>query len=76
MPKPEWTNLEMNENVRAVFYEIANRASNMMDDDAADWLPSIYRLACDATGEDPWPTLEAAGFKRDGSRPTDAGSVT
>lgn len=61
---PEWSNLEMSETVRAVLYEIANRAANMLDDDAADWMPSIYRLACDATGEDPWPLLEQAGWKR------------
>jgi hypothetical protein len=44
------------------FYEISNRAANMMDQDAADWLPSIYRIACDACGENPLPMLRAAGF--------------
>ena len=43
----------------AALYEIANRAGNMCDDDAADWLPSIYKIACDVTGENPEPLLEA-----------------
>ena len=47
------------------FCEIANRASNFMDPDAAEWMPSIYKIACEAAGEDPWPLLEAAGWKRD-----------
>lgn len=41
--------------------EIANRAGNFMDDDAADWMPSIYKLACEAIGEDAWPLLKAGG---------------
>lgn len=42
--------------------EIANRASNLADDDAAEWMPSIYRIACEAIGEDPSPLLKATGF--------------
>lgn len=50
---------------REAFYEIANRASNMMDDDAADWMPSIYKIACEASGENPWPLLKAAGYTQE-----------
>jgi hypothetical protein len=50
--------------IREAFYEIANRASNMGDPDAADWLPSIYRIACEASGEDPWPLLKRAGYDK------------
>lgn len=41
--------------------EIANRAANFMDADAAEWMPSIYKIACKALGEKPKlpiPTLE------------------
>lgn len=55
----------MDEKTKQIFYEIANRAANFMDPDAADWLPSIYKLACEATGEDPWPLLKAAGYEQD-----------
>lgn len=53
--------MRINNHLREVLIEIANRASNMSDKDAADWMPSIYKLACDAVGEDPWPLLRAAG---------------
>ena len=43
-------------------YEIANRAGNFMDADAAEWMPSIYVIACNAIGSDPMPLLKAAGF--------------
>lgn len=43
-------------------YEVANRAANMMDADAGTWMPSVYKIACEASGEDPWPLLKAAGF--------------
>ena len=39
--------------LREVLYEIANRASNLLNDDAAEWLPSIYRISCEAVGENP-----------------------
>jgi hypothetical protein len=45
--------------------EIINRAANFMDADAAEWMPSIYKIACEAVGRDPWPMLEANGWKRD-----------
>jgi len=48
------------EKLREVLFEIANRASNMLDADAASWLPSIYKIACEATGEDPANLLELA----------------
>ena len=48
--------------LRRVLIEIANRAANFMDDDAADWMPSIYKLACEAVGENPWPKLRAGGY--------------
>ncbi|MGB6080293.1 MAG: hypothetical protein WBF99_12615 [Xanthobacteraceae bacterium] len=47
------------------FFEIANRAGNMSDPDAADWLPSIYRIAMEAAGEDLWPTLRLHGYDPD-----------
>ena len=50
------------ERLRETLIEIANRASNMMDDDAADWMPSIYKLACEAVGENHWRLLKAAGY--------------
>ncbi|MGB5901994.1 MAG: hypothetical protein WBH00_04000 [Xanthobacteraceae bacterium] len=50
---------------RETFFEIANRAGNMSDPDAADWLPSIYRIAMEAAGEDPWPTLRLHGYDPD-----------
>ena len=53
------------ERLREVLLEIANRAANMMDPDAADWMPSIYKLACEAVGENPWSLLEAAGYTRE-----------
>lgn len=49
---------------KEALYEISHRAKNMGDDDAADWLPSIYRIACEAVGEDPWPVLTKFGFDR------------
>lgn len=49
------------ERMTAALCEIANRASNMGDPDAAEWMPSIYKLACEAIGEDPWPSLRANG---------------
>jgi hypothetical protein len=55
----------VDQKTKDIFYEIANRAANFMDPDAAEWMPSIYKIACEATGEDPWPLLEAAGWKRD-----------
>jgi hypothetical protein len=57
----EWKAADLIAQLRDALYEIANRASNMMDDDAAEWMPSIYKIACEATGEDPWPLLRAAG---------------
>lgn len=48
--------------MKEVLYEIANRAANMGDDDAVEWMPSIYSIACEAVGEDPAPTLKALGF--------------
>jgi hypothetical protein len=53
------------EKMREALYEIANRAANMADLDAAEWMPSIYRIACEATGKDPWPLLRACGFEPD-----------
>lgn len=50
--------------VREALGEIANRAGNFMDKDAADWMPSIYSIACKAIGEDPEPLLKANGFDR------------
>ena len=47
---------------REALTEIANRAANFMDDDAAEWMPSIYKIACEAIGENPWPLLKAGGF--------------
>jgi hypothetical protein len=48
--------------MREALGEIANRASNFADDDAAEWMPSIYKISCEAIGEDPKPSLKAAGF--------------
>jgi hypothetical protein len=48
--------------LEATLTEIANRAANMDDPDAADWLPSIYKLACEALNRDPWQVLKAAGY--------------
>lgn len=53
------------EQLREVLLEIANRAANMLDPDAADWMPSIYKLACEAVGKNPWSLLEAAGYTRE-----------
>lgn len=50
---------------KEIFAEIANRAANFMDPDAADWMPSIYKLACEAIGEDPWPLLTRNGYPRE-----------
>jgi hypothetical protein len=50
------------ERMRDTFCEIANRAGNMMDKDAASWMPSIFKIACEAAGEDPWRMLRAAGY--------------
>lgn len=50
------------ERQREVIIEIANRASNLVDKDAADWLPGIYKIACEAVGEDPWRLLRSAGY--------------
>lgn len=51
-----------NERLTNALGEIANRAGNFMDADAADWMPSIYKIACEAIGHDPWPLLKASGF--------------
>lgn len=51
--------------MKEVLYEIANRAANMGDDDAVEWMPSIYSIACKAIGEDPAPKLKALGFDGD-----------
>lgn len=48
--------------MREALTEIANRASNLADKDAAEWMPSIYAIACRAIGEDPVPLLKATGF--------------
>lgn len=45
--------------------EISNRAGNFMDPDAGEWMPSIYKLSCEALGIDPWPMLERNGWSRD-----------
>lgn len=50
--------------LREALTEIINRASNFADADAADWMPSIYKIACEATGSDPWPLLIANGYER------------
>lgn len=54
-----------NDRLRATLHEIANRAANMADPDAAEWMPSIYKIACEATGEDPSSLLRAAGHSPD-----------
>jgi hypothetical protein len=47
---------------RAAMEEIATRASNLADVDAAEWMPSIYSIAMKALGDDPEPFLKATGF--------------
>lgn len=48
--------------MKTALEEIANRASNLADDDAAEWMPSIYSIAVKALGDDPAPFLKATGF--------------
>jgi len=61
--------MSMDDKTREALLEICNRAANFMDDDAADWMASIYRIACDAIGEDPWPLLNAAGYSEGPKEP-------
>ena len=62
MDNTDYRGMLENKRLRAVLTEIANRAANMMDDDAASWMPSIYKLACEAIDENPWQLLKAAGY--------------
>lgn len=48
--------------------EIANRAGNFMDPDAAEWMPSIYKIACEAIGEDPGPIELRASVPAQGTK--------
>jgi hypothetical protein len=50
--------------LREALCEIANRASNMADDDAAEWMPSIYAIAVKTLGDDPMPFLKAVGLDK------------
>jgi hypothetical protein len=36
------------ERLKYALGEVANRAGNYMDDDAHEWMPSIYNVACNA----------------------------
>jgi hypothetical protein len=60
------SNASVEARLREALLEIANRAANMGDPDATDWLPSIYLIACESAGEDPWPLLRRMGYSQDG----------
>ena len=57
--RPDREGLEAeNERLKQALYEIANRAGNYLDDDAVEWMPSIYNVACNAADGKPL-SLEA-----------------